>query len=262
MDKIKLQELLRKRQELYISHTVEMLAAFNREEELSREYNGRQILEMIQNADDAGADQMEIMLDKENKVLTISNNGVPFSLDGIISILIANVSSKVSTSFIGNKGLGFRSIVFWAKEISVETGGCKIVFSREITRKNLGKEEDVDRMLNKIREDRKLSEGCIPVPMLGIPDLYDIENKERGCTISVKYKNEFEADIESQLDKIDDKTLLFLPNIKEIIIDGQSIMDADNWDIVRTCSGDLPAEFQNPNRLEVKRFDIKMAMPN
>lgn len=81
--------------------------ADNRELELTKEYNGRQLLELLQNADDAGSSEVLIVWDKGNSKLSISNKGEPFETGGIKSLMLANRGTKTKISYIGNKGLGF-----------------------------------------------------------------------------------------------------------------------------------------------------------
>ena len=80
------------------------ISCFNAELQTIGDYNGRQILELIQNADDAGATNISFQLNSDRNELIFFNNGDSFSLEGIKSIMIAYYSSKVTSSYIGNKG--------------------------------------------------------------------------------------------------------------------------------------------------------------
>ena len=69
----------------------------------------------------------------QENLLEISNNGEkPFSVKGYESIFYPGLSSKVSSGFIGNKGLGFRSIINWADEISIISNDFKLVFTEDL----------------------------------------------------------------------------------------------------------------------------------
>ncbi len=57
-----------------------MISAYNREVETEKEYNGRQLLELLQNADDERSDEVQIELDIKKQTLTISNRGENFIL--------------------------------------------------------------------------------------------------------------------------------------------------------------------------------------
>jgi len=193
-------------------------------------YNGRQILELLQNADDAKTDTVVIELDRENHTLSISNNGNPFTAEeGIASLMIAHTSSK-KREFIGNKGLGFRSILNWVTEVKIKTKTDTVVFSQEIAKaefKTLSKEAQ-----RKLIVDNKeyLSEGEVPFAILAIPRLYT--NKEPSgsqTTIELKYISDNEEvieGIEGQLSLLAPEILLFLNHIKTIEVkDSQGILD-------------------------------------
>ncbi len=251
------------------------VADFNRENELSKEYNGRQILELIQNADDANASKIEISINTSSKELSIYNDGEPFNFEGIKSIMIANISSKVTTNYIGNKGLGFRSLLFWAEKIRIISGGYIFTFSPEIA-KTVSKELNLN--IEYIRNERYLSEKCCPFPVLGIPEYEEDKEKHNGCTIILKFKNEDEDNIKSQLGLIDGKTMLFLKHVRTIVINYENeefppkelvvkeengFFNADGIDwSIKTSSDVLPKEFQDPNKSEEKRLEIKIAIPS
>ena len=132
--KNKILEEIKIRKEIYETSPADMISAFNREIETEKEYNGRQLLELLQNADDEQSDEVKIELNTTDKILTIANRGTsctPFSFDGIRSLMISNLSSKTTKKFIGNKGLGFRSIINWSKKITISSNGLDIIFSRD-----------------------------------------------------------------------------------------------------------------------------------
>lgn len=159
-------KLIEERKQTY-NKIDDVVSAFNGENQISNDYNGRQILEIIQNADDAQAKRIDISIDTNKHILTIYNDGKPFSYEGIKSIMIANTSSKVTSSYIGNKGLGFRSLIFWADKIQIHTGAFIFTFSRNEAVKFA---EELNINLDEIRRSRNLSPTCIPFPMLAIPD--------------------------------------------------------------------------------------------
>ena len=98
-------------------------AEYSRENELERSYKGREILELIQNAEDELTDELpkEVYISFDGDILSIANYGEPFSEDGVISLMYSNNSNKKNRKkkVIGNKGTGFRSILGWADEIII-----------------------------------------------------------------------------------------------------------------------------------------------
>ncbi|MFD2146240.1 hypothetical protein [Mucilaginibacter antarcticus] len=84
--------------------------------------------------------------------------------------MLANLSTKTKLSYIGNKGLGFRSILNWSENVAICTRNCRISFSENIAKKifeNDLKLNPADKQ--KIRKARNLSAKAIPFPVLAVP---------------------------------------------------------------------------------------------
>ena len=90
-------EKLKTRKKVYLTDSNIILEDYLKEKEKIEEYNGRQLLEMLQNADD------EVITEKEKTCfiklsenqLIIANNGRKFSEGGIESLMYSNISPKV-----------------------------------------------------------------------------------------------------------------------------------------------------------------------
>lgn len=203
----------------------ELMSLYGIEKQTNAGYNGRQLLELFQNCEDEGASTVRILLDTENCLLEISNDGSkPFSIKGYDSIFYPGLSSKVSSGFIGNKGLGFRSIINWADEISIISNNFKVVFNPEFKKDILLKIGYTEDDLIQIRKDRKLNPDIYPIALLNSCKIVNLDEPHHfTTTISIKYKKEREDDIINQLESISSKTLLFLQNINTIEIDGDII---------------------------------------
>ena len=87
-------------------------------QQMQREYEDRFLYELIQNAYDAhptDADgQIAIFLDElegEHGVLYVANGGDPFDLDNFEAICELAQSNKAPDQAIGNKGVGFKSVL-------------------------------------------------------------------------------------------------------------------------------------------------------
>lgn len=133
--KNKISSFIENRKTYYQQNIDDMIAAFNRERETEKEYNGRQLLELLQNADDQISNSVLIELNSNLKTLKICNSGencVPFSFEGIKSLMISDLSPKTTKKYIGNKGLGFRSIINWSQKITINNGDIDIIFSKDI----------------------------------------------------------------------------------------------------------------------------------
>jgi hypothetical protein len=189
-------------------------------------YHGREILELLQNADDAYQKsidegnppdcELEVLIRFKNNVLTISNTGTFFDRDGIKAIVQGNNSPK-SGKYIGNKGTGFRSVLNWADEIRIYSGEFNIRFSKEFAKENFRKIESEKQIKKQL-----LKKTDLYIPILAVPhNIEPLQNHDR-TTIEVlvnedKIKDDF--GVIKQINNIDLRILLFLPNMKRIKIE-------------------------------------------
>ena len=209
----RLNDLVTKRISTYSNDPSIFRSAYASEKATTGEYDGRQLLELLQNCDDAKAHKVEINWDTKTKTLVVSNKGTPFSIKGIESIMLAHTSPKTGKSFIGNKGLGFRSILNWADKVSILSGGCEISFSEEIAKDIFENTLDItDDVRKEIRNDLGLEEWAIPFPTLGIPVCKSYKTNEWATSIQIRYRQRYEQKIEEQLEQLCEEVLLFLKN--------------------------------------------------
>lgn len=120
-------------EEKYIKTAIDIVRDYNTEEKTKRDYKGRQIFELLQNADDCYSEECENISVKfalRGNLLIVQNTGVPFSARGITSLMNPDASSKHQGT-IRCKGLGFRSVLNWAKAISIYTSEFYVTFSEE-----------------------------------------------------------------------------------------------------------------------------------
>ena len=196
-------------------------------------YHGREILELLQNADDAYQKlinsgkkpdcELEIVISYINDVLTISNTGTFFDDEGVKAIVQGNISPKKG-GYIGNKGTGFRSILNWAKAVSIDSGEFHIVFSEEIAGRIFESVRNEPQILKQIKKEPKLY-----VPMLAVPENNKNLKKDDKTTIEISInpdKSKDEYCVQKQIDELDLRILLFLPNTSKIEIktEGKNIV--------------------------------------
>jgi hypothetical protein len=278
------QSLIEKKKKLYKDNYHEMLGDYNRELETVKGYNGRQILELLQNCDDEEAKKVFIKLDENLKTITISNDGQPFSEKGYRSLFIANLSSKTSKrKYIGNKGLGFRSIINWSNSIEIHSNSISLIYSEANVANNF-RQIFSEEFQKKIRGEEKLNVNVVPMALLSAPKLNDIKKTEYATSIIIHYKNEFYNDIQDQIKKITSEILLFLRYIEEIKFEGfedkediickREIINKDKKDFVPTSKitfndytwyifeeeKKLPKEISNSNKIEEEYYQIKIAV--
>lgn len=202
----------------YIDDYPEMVAEYQREQETIKGYNGRQILELLQNCDDQSALEVRIFLDTKKKVFSIENDGVSFSLEGYRSLFIANLTSKVNRQkYIGNKGLGFRSIINWSDEIQIISNNISLTYSHKFIKDFFENNFSVEDR-NRIKQEFNKGDNETPVALLAMPEIKEYGSHNFTTKIQINYKKSEEVHILEQLDVIDTDSLLFLNSIEKISI--------------------------------------------
>lgn len=128
-----LEDAERRTREVYKLSPKHLIAEYRREREITRGYHGREILELLQNAGDAA--RMAGVPGKVRIVVTshglvIGNTGRPFDEGGVQSLQTANLSPKRQRKavMIGDKGLGFRSILNWTHSPLISSGKLGLAF--------------------------------------------------------------------------------------------------------------------------------------
>lgn len=119
-----------------------LIADWNRERDITRDYEGREILELLQNANDQAAEKGEqgrVYISLSEDGLLVANTGLPFSKEGVESLQTSSLSPKRRRrgQLIGNKGLGFRSILNWSMVPTIVSGCLRMAYSIEHTARKL-----------------------------------------------------------------------------------------------------------------------------
>lgn len=260
----------------------QLFSAFSVDQEKTEEYNGRQLLELIQNAVDAGANTVTICLKTKENLLEISDSGLSFSVEGIRSLMYPGRSPKRSGSFIGNKGLGFRSLLNWADCITIGTEVGTVEFSSELAKAFFNETFKDPLEREALLTQNGYPKDFIPVPVLGVPEFTPgIVEK----TIRIHYREEFEKDIIAQLKSVDDRTILFLRELETvwIEIDGDKrtisrhmvVHRTEEWDkgvsyeevsiggktwYTYSISGILEPEYCDPKRTGEQSYSVTVAL--
>lgn len=180
----------------------------------SKDYEGRQIYELLQNAEDQVNDNNGIVkITLKGNKLTVANTGEPFSDNGLISILYVCDSPKghITSKTIGYKGIGFRSILNWTNEITIKSNGLQLEFSKENAQKAF--EEIIKEVENKedYLRDYKKTDGT-KVPVLVCPKISEISKKEDIFDTVLEFSC-FDSIIENvitQISELKPEVLLFL----------------------------------------------------
>ena len=266
-----------------------LFSDYAEENKTIKDYNGRQILELLQNADDESSTEVEIFFDSSSRLLKVSNIGTPFSEKGFESLLLPNNSPKKSKKkYIGNKGLGFRSILNWAEHVEIISNGCDVQFSRDIATKVV--EEELSDYLEEIQKHKEESgdkPDAFRYPILSLPQVKEYEDDSEWSTeIRIRYFEGYENDIREQLKFLSEEVLLFVRNINKITIndngsirilssipeqkEGYTEYVIDQWYEGDSCTkiyhvysqtDEFPAEFQKENdKIEQLFYEIAVAV--
>lgn len=203
----------------------ELIAENNIEKRDIKGYHGREILELLQNADDAYQKsidkgekpqcELKVTICYKGNVLTVTNTGTCFDEAGIKAIVQGNNSPK-SGKYIGNKGTGFRSVLNWAEKVRIFSGNYNVEFSKEIAEKILEEHKENPQIKKQIQKNKNLY-----IPMLAVPVYIENGRYNDTTTIevvidSMKLNDDFS--VSRQIENIDLRILLFLPNISQIEI--------------------------------------------
>src|SRR5918997_4111086 len=101
------------------------------EQYVAESYDARSFVELLQNADDAGASRFAVQ--RSGEFLLVANDGRPFTRTDFESLCRSAASHKHRGTTIGYRGIGFKSVVGFAETVYVFSGELEAVFSRERT---------------------------------------------------------------------------------------------------------------------------------
>ena len=242
LNKPDIEALISRYKKTYIDNPSVMISGYTQENQIVADYNGRQILELMQNADDAGSDIIHIEIDTTKQTLCISNKGAAFDIGGIESLMYPGISTKNKTEFIGNKGLGFRSILNWVNSVSILTREVSVSFSKEHTESffntYLANMPSIKERVAQEISKNKIARESPPIATLAFPEITnEVADSQYTTQIRLVYNKNEEAAIEAQLSSISEETLLFLPNSTKVVLvkNGRVILDLNKSTEANGC---------------------------
>jgi len=171
---------------------------------IAESYHNRSFIELLQNADDAKSTRFKIL--RNDDFLFVVNDGRIFNQKDLESLCRSASSNKVRGESIGYRGIGFKSVVSFTKEIHIISGELEITFSRSRTLQEIP--------------------NATRVPLIRIPHLLSNSDKELinptinilksdGYTTIFVFTGVTANEIESEFDSFEYNTLIFLRNIAE-----------------------------------------------
>jgi hypothetical protein len=227
-------------EEIYGKQPIELIGHYNHEKAVADAYRGRQVLELLQNADDAGeayAGERRFLFRLSDSYLVAANTGEPFSRNGIRSLVISDVSPKQLSPrrFIGNKGLGFRAVLTWSTAPLVLSGQVLVAFSPEHAQ---ARAIELARVLPELHDEfeRRREAKLLPVPTMRFPYVPNLADERVQIALSVRDEGydtvivlplpggtrggSIRNDITAQLEALTGETLLFCRRVEQVRVDG------------------------------------------
>ena len=172
---------------------------------VAESYDSRSFVELLQNADDAGASRFVIQRSKD--LLLVANDGREFTQADFESLCRSAASCKHRGSSIGYRGIGFKSVVGFAKVIHLFSGELEATFSRELTAQAIPRATRVP--LVRIPHPLEPSFRAQLADMLG-------RLKSDGFRTVFVFTDLIASGIEAEFAAFDPTSLLFLRNIRQV----------------------------------------------
>jgi hypothetical protein len=134
-------ERLRRAGDLYQEQLNDWEDLAKTEESVRREYEGRYLFELIQNADDVLVEWLEKQDQKDHvnghrririqltpESLIVANDGLPFLEDNIRALCRIHKTTKSASKQIGHKGIGFKSVLKISQTPQIFSGDFAFIF--------------------------------------------------------------------------------------------------------------------------------------
>ncbi len=184
-------------------------------------YRDRLVVELAQNACDAGASWLSLVLD--DGVLVAANDGAPLTAEGVAALASLRASAKRTGRTVGRFGVGFAAVAAVADEVVVASPTGSVLFSRARAR------EVVDGVPELAAE---LAARHGHVPLLRLPFESDATATE-GVEVRVTVRPEARERVRAMLDGIDPTLLLVLPGLTTLsVLDRETTAVRDGDDLL------------------------------
>jgi len=172
------------------------------------------IREIIQNADDARSEEITIKVSGD--YVEIRNDGEEFTEEQFRALSSVGDSTKKLGEFIGNFGIGFKSVFYYTDEVKLASGYLRWAYKSD----------------------------TICIPLKNYNGVNDVENTV-GTKVSFKLKDGKKDVFLEELRKFPKETILFLNSIKKIriIVDeeceeiSKEHLGRNKWKIIESTDG-------------------------
>ena len=188
------------------------------EQYVAESYDARSFVELLQNADDAGAKRFVIQ--RFGNFLLVANDGHHFTRVEFESLCRSAASLKHRGTSIGYRGIGFKSVVGFAEVVHVLSGTLEATFSRERTAREIPQATRVPliRIPHPLETDDRAKFGAAAERLLG-----------DGFKTVFVFAGLIASAIEAEFAAFDSTSLLFLRNVRSVDISGatESVITLD-----------------------------------
>ena len=176
-------------------------------------YRDRLVVELAQNASDAGGPSLSLAFD--GSVLSAANTGSPLDADGVAALASLRASSKRSGGTVGRFGVGFAAVAAVADEVVVASTTGAVRFSRALT---LAAVQDIPALAKELA----LARGR--VPLLRLPfECDEAPRKGFDTEVRITVRPESADAVRAMLAEVDPTLLLVLPGLSSLEVDGRSL---------------------------------------
>ena len=179
------------------------------EQIVAESYDARSFVELLQNADDAGASRFAIY--RAGEFLLVANDGHHFTAENFQSLCRSAASSKHRGTSIGYRGIGFKSVVGFAEVVHVLSGELAATFSRERTAQEIPEATRVPLI--------RIPHPLLPADRAGFAGVADGLFRDGFKTVFV-FAGLVGGNIEAEFAAFDPTSLLFLRNVRQVELRG------------------------------------------
>lgn len=195
---------------------------------IAESYDARSFVELLQNADDAGASRFVVQ--RAGELMFVANDGREFTQTDFESLCRSAASSKHRGTSIGYRGIGFKSVVGFAKVIHIFSGELEATFSRELTAQAIPEATRVPlvRIPHPIEPDLRTQLAGVLVKM-----------RSAGFKTVFVFTDLIASGIEAEFAAFDPTSLLFLRHIRQVDLKStiEAVVTVQREEVdSRTCS--------------------------
>ncbi len=180
---------------------------------IAESYTSRSFIELLQNADDAASSRM--LIKRVNEHIIVANDGRKFTALDFESLCRSAASKKERKTSIGFRGIGFKSVVGFSKQIHIISGNLKTTFSRELTSTIIPKASAVPL----IRIPHPIDPKILSQLSSTAEDIF-----KKGYKTIFVFSDLIANFVENEFESLEPSSLLFLNNVNKIILESNSII--------------------------------------